>query len=429
MAVHVYWIDGLWKGKLGIVPRPPGGDWLEAEISKWRDTGIDLVVSFLTSSEIKELDLEAEKKVAELQGIQYLSFAIPDREVPESKTAALTIVQDLKQSLIKGKNVALHCRQGIGRSAMMAAALLVSVGEEPAKAFERIGTARGGKVPDTTEQQQWVMDLEKKMPPKGERLFESYLLMQGITTYEYEKSYPGKSKSPDFSVMLDRKYIFEVKDFEPRDLLSSGAFNPYTQIRKKIDYAAKQFKEYKEYPCCLVLYNENARLVDLEFPGIMLGAMYGDESRIIEFNPELGIFDATTSKRTFHGNGKMIRPYWDKPQNTTISAIITLREVKVGARKLGVYLGQQMKEQELTSKQAFAKGFSSDIAFDKRERQVGVIVWENAFARIPFPRHLFRGPYDERWEATGDKIERGFVGSGIASLEDLESSDTLLLIP
>jgi hypothetical protein len=30
-------------------------------------------------------------------------------------------------------------------------------------------------------------------------------------------------------------------------------------------------------------------------------------------------------------------------------------------------------------------------------RRVRVVVYENPFARIPFSRDLFRGPFDERW--------------------------------
>jgi hypothetical protein len=55
--------------------------------------------------------------------------------------------------------------------------------------------------------------------------------------------------------------------------------------------------------------------------------------------------------------------------------------------------------------------------FDQTERQLGVIVWENPFARIPLPRNIFCGPYDERYGAEGDYLTRVFVGQGISELE------------
>jgi hypothetical protein len=56
--------------------------------------------------------------------------------------------------------------------------------------------------------------------------------------------------------------------------------------------------------------------------------------------------------------------------------------------------------------------------FDVEERHLGVIVWENAVARIPLSRDLFTGPYDLRWGVEGSdqtivfegKIFREFEG-------------------
>ena len=430
MAAQAYWIKGPWRGRLAIVPRPRGGDWLKDEVSSWHEAGIDVVVSFLTPDEIEELDLKAEKHLCEAYGIRFVSFAIPDRGVPSSNVAAATLVHDLKQLLIDGEKIALHCRQSVGRSALIAASLLVAVGEEPRSAFERIATVRGGKVPDTTEQEQWVSarDSENSLT-KGERLFEAYLLSQGITSYEFEKSYPGKRARPDFSVTLEREYLFEVKDFDPEDIFPSGAYDPYSRIRKKMEAGRKEFKEYKEWPCCLVLYNDNASLVHLGEPSVMLIGMYGDYGVTIDFNPDVAGYDPITTRFRLLDGGKMIRPHPSEPQNTTISALITLRNVEVGSRKLGAFLDRLMKKKpEITPVEALAETSSSVIDFDKHEIQLGVIVWENAFARIPFPRNLFCGPYDVRWGQQGNKseIERVFVGSGIAALEELETSPTPL---
>jgi protein-tyrosine phosphatase len=424
--VREYCVEGPWKGTLVIVPRPRGGDWLQDEISHWRDAGIKTVVSFLTPDEIASFELEAEKRLCEDHGIRFVSFPIPDRGVPESAAAAGNLLNDLKRSLVKGDKVALHCRQSVGRSALIAACLLVRVGKEPGVAFEQIGSARGGTVPDTIQQEQWVADREKDMPTKGERLFEAYLLSQGITDYEFDKSHLGKAKRPDYSVALDREYLFEVKDFTPVDIPTSGAYDPHRRIRQKIDLAREQFREYKDLPCSLVLYNNNSALIHLESPHIMLGAMYGDWGVSIDFNPELGELDPATERTEFHGRGKMIRPNWSEPQNTTISAVITLREFEVGPRKLGVFLERvKRRNPNITPAEAFAECFSQNIDFDKHERQLGVIVWENGFARVPLPRNLFCGTFDERWGRKGEAIDRVFVGSGITALEEIEKSALL----
>ena len=54
MRTELFWIDGPWPGRLAIMPRPRGGDWLEEEIQSWRRSGVDLVVSLLTLEERNE---------------------------------------------------------------------------------------------------------------------------------------------------------------------------------------------------------------------------------------------------------------------------------------------------------------------------------------------------------------------------------------
>ena len=55
-----------------------------------------------------------------------------------------------------GQSVAVHCRQGIGRSSLIAALLLVSAGVDPEAALAQISQARGCAVPDTLGQRDWI---------------------------------------------------------------------------------------------------------------------------------------------------------------------------------------------------------------------------------------------------------------------------------
>lgn len=60
MRTEVYWVPGPWPGRLGILPRPRGGDWLEDEVPSWRNSGLDVVTSLLTPDEVPELGLQDE---------------------------------------------------------------------------------------------------------------------------------------------------------------------------------------------------------------------------------------------------------------------------------------------------------------------------------------------------------------------------------
>jgi len=156
MKTQLYRIPGPWAGQLAIVPRPRGGDWLEAEIRAWKAAGIDAVVSLLGSAEEWELGLQEEAEASRAAGIRFFSFPIPDRQTPTSAEKVGRLIEQLLSLLESGKSVAIHCRQSVGRSALLAAALLVEAGVSPDEAFYRIEDARGCLVPDTPEQRAWV---------------------------------------------------------------------------------------------------------------------------------------------------------------------------------------------------------------------------------------------------------------------------------
>lgn len=151
-----YSIGGPWKGQLAIVPRPRGGDWLEDDLRALRENGLDVIVSLLTPGEAKELDLDQEGRLAQAAGLQFLQFPITDYGVPPSVESTLALIERLEAVLTSGKNVGIHCRQGIGRSTTIAASLLVRGGIDPVEALGRVGKARGRSVPDTPEQSEWV---------------------------------------------------------------------------------------------------------------------------------------------------------------------------------------------------------------------------------------------------------------------------------
>jgi protein-tyrosine phosphatase len=128
---------------------------LADEIAGWRRTGVDVAVSMLTPDEAADLDLADEARSCHDRGIRFESMPTPDRGVPPLAAAA-ELAGRLAADLGAGKTVAVHCRQGIGRSAVLAAAVLVLLGVDVAAALAQIAAARGRPVPETPEQEQWV---------------------------------------------------------------------------------------------------------------------------------------------------------------------------------------------------------------------------------------------------------------------------------
>jgi protein-tyrosine phosphatase len=160
-STPLYWIDHVSPGRLAISARPRGNDWLEDEVSGWKRAGVQTVVSLLTPSEVGEMELSAEAESCRRNGIEFLSLEIPDRGLPDSHDEVVALAHQLAESVRQGKSVLIHCRAGIGRSTMLAAAVLVDLGESPIQALDNIAAARRLPVPDTHEQRQWILALAR----------------------------------------------------------------------------------------------------------------------------------------------------------------------------------------------------------------------------------------------------------------------------
>ena len=112
ISTQLHWISTP-SGKLAISARPRGGDWLESELFAWKFLGIDIVVSLLEKDDESELELTGEREVAHLYGLDFISFPIPDRDIPTSWVGSAELLEHLKSHLESGKALAVHCRQGV----------------------------------------------------------------------------------------------------------------------------------------------------------------------------------------------------------------------------------------------------------------------------------------------------------------------------
>jgi protein-tyrosine phosphatase len=151
----IYWVTSVRPARLALMPRPRGGDDLEAEVQAWRQADVDLVVSLLEPSEVRELDLHAEASLCAQYGIRFVSFPIRDRGVPSEREASALLAQ-VHEALVQGQAVAVHCRAGIGRTGLVAGCLLHMLGTPEADLFHVLSRTRGVAVPDTNEQIEWV---------------------------------------------------------------------------------------------------------------------------------------------------------------------------------------------------------------------------------------------------------------------------------
>lgn len=156
MWTKLHWVDGPWPGKLALAARPRGGEWLEDEIVRWRRAGANTLFSLLTPEEESELDVGQEAAKARAHEMNFLSYPIPDRKVPDCEGDLARALEKLEAELTAGRNVVLHCRQGIGRTGLVAACLLLTKGVDAESAVKLLSAARGMPVPETSEQRRWI---------------------------------------------------------------------------------------------------------------------------------------------------------------------------------------------------------------------------------------------------------------------------------
>jgi protein-tyrosine phosphatase family protein len=135
-----FWLNLPSSGRLAVSAGPRGNDRLERELRAWRSLGADVVVSLLTVEESDALGLERES----------------DRSVPVSAERLLRLVGEISLSLQAGKDIVIHCRQGIGRAGLVAVAVLLKNGRSLEEATLMVSTARGVTVPETREQTEWL---------------------------------------------------------------------------------------------------------------------------------------------------------------------------------------------------------------------------------------------------------------------------------
>ncbi len=154
---EIYWIETAGPGGVALMPCPCGGVRLEEDLrSLRREERVDVLVSLLETDEAWELELADEARLAEAEGMEFVSHPIPDHSVPEDEDAAGRLVRRLAGRVSSGKRVAVHCRAGIGRSATIAGCILAAAGVPLDRIFERLMEARGFPVPETDEQRAWL---------------------------------------------------------------------------------------------------------------------------------------------------------------------------------------------------------------------------------------------------------------------------------
>lgn len=264
------------------------------------------------------------------------------------------------------------------------------------------------------------------MKTRSEKLFEQYLDSNGLKgKYIYEPLISGKTTRPDYLLRHDsQECFFEVKELrekpnEPKE--RPAIINPYSSLRKEINEARKQFKQFKKYSCSLVVFNIDDGQARFR-PNYIFAAMLGNEGFEVDLNTANGKAVEGSERLVFLNGGKMIDDKTGCAQNTTISAIIVLEEFRDDSEIQKAIREEMQKQDKLLTDVKKVEIIQKVVKHYHSSSVPRVVVVENPFARIAFPEGLLIGPFDERWHWTKEtgEIERFFAGDKLKELEKLK---------
>ncbi len=159
---EIFWIDVEPRIPLAVILCPRGEGALENNLAVLQKGGIQTVVSLLEKLEASWLGLAQEGPLAVQLGMQFLSHPIPDGNLPQNPAAFRAFVADIANRVRAGERMGIHCRGSIGRSTITAACTLIHLGFPPVNALAAVEAARGCPVPDTFEQQRWILNYKAR---------------------------------------------------------------------------------------------------------------------------------------------------------------------------------------------------------------------------------------------------------------------------
>lgn len=130
-----------------------------AEISRWSPS---TVLTLMETQELEGLGVGGLGQAVRDTGMRWLHAPIQDVDVPDARfeTRWSLLGHLLRQELLAGCKVLVHCRGGRGRAGMIAARLLVEFGEDPEAAIAQVRAVRPGAI-ETRAQEDHVRGVHR----------------------------------------------------------------------------------------------------------------------------------------------------------------------------------------------------------------------------------------------------------------------------
>jgi ADP-ribosyl-[dinitrogen reductase] hydrolase len=157
-------------GRIGVTfapgktdPDAMSGHWrrdLAVDLDAVKAWGADAVVSLIEDHEFETLAIPMLGAEVRARGMEWIHAPIRDISVPDAKFDAAwpATSAHLRDILSTGGAIVIHCRGGIGRACMIAARIMVELGEKSDAAIDLLRRVRHPHAVETKLQEAWVAD-------------------------------------------------------------------------------------------------------------------------------------------------------------------------------------------------------------------------------------------------------------------------------
>ena len=145
-------------------PRAMTGPWdrdMHTDLAAIVDWGAVALVTLMESHELDLLGVPGLGEAVLARGLDWYHLPIQDVSIPSAafEDQWTDVSETLRSRLLDGQSIVVHCRGGLGRTGLVAARLLIELGEGPVTALQRVRVARPGAV-ETTEQEKYVLQVK-----------------------------------------------------------------------------------------------------------------------------------------------------------------------------------------------------------------------------------------------------------------------------
>ncbi|MNH19019.1 hypothetical protein D3C79_787410 [compost metagenome] len=126
--------------------------------------GARAVITLMTPDELAALDLATLGQLVDARGMSWFHLPIADDEAPDAafEQAWLQALPQLTELLRDGKHLVIHCKGGSGRTGLVAAALLMALGQPQQEAMAAV-RARRPKAFTLASHRHWLDTLAHRL--------------------------------------------------------------------------------------------------------------------------------------------------------------------------------------------------------------------------------------------------------------------------